>query len=154
MLQCFFFSASGTYSVSFWCIANAAFPSAFFFFFSVFSSSFQKCFGEAKRAGKQINTDIMQCFKIITYSPKNSIPQHSFFILCKGLNSGKPLDKSTANCFVVSCNDGAAREIAYWVCYGLWKSKSIHKYLVGSVIEFLRIGDFRTIFNDAMAEKN
>lgn len=95
----------------------------------------------------------MNYFKIITYSQKNSISQHSFFILCKGLNSGKPLDKSTANCFVVSCKDGAEREIAYWVCYGLWKSKSLHKYLVGSVIEFLRIGDFRNIFIDAMAEE-
>lgn len=153
MLQCFFlFSLRHLFRFLLVYCQHCLFI-CFLFLFSVFSSSFLKYIGEAKRAGEQINAEIMKCFKVITYSPKNIIPQHSFFILCKGLNSGKPLDKSTANCFVVSCNDGAAREIAYWVCYGLWKSKSLHKYLVGSVIEFLRIGDFRTIFNNAMAEE-
>ena len=94
----------------------------------------------------------MQCFKIVTYSPKNTIPPHSFFILSKGLNSGKPLDKSTANCFVVSGVNDTEREIAYWVCFGLWRSKSFRKYLFGSVIEFLRIGDFKTVFKESMEE--
>lgn len=96
----------------------------------------------------------MQSAKIQTYSPKNEVPQHSFFILCKGLNSGKPLEQPTANCFVMSCESEEEMKRYYWLCFGLWQSKAFHPHLCGSVIPFLRINDFRKIFVEAAARQS
>ena len=90
----------------------------------------------------------MQSAKVQTYSPKNEVSQHSFFILCKGLNSGKPLEQPTANCFVMSCESEAEMKRYYWLCFGLWQSKAFHPHLCGSVIPFLRIDDFKTALKE------
>lgn len=94
----------------------------------------------------------MQSAKVQTYSPKNEVSQHSFFILCKGLNSGKPLEQPTANCFVMSCESEEEMKRYYWLCFGLWQSKAFHPHLCGSVIPFLRINDFKKIFAEAAAQ--
>jgi len=37
----------------------------------------------------------------------------------------------------------ADREFLYWLCFGLWQSKSFHLFLRGSVIPFITIHEMR-----------
>lgn len=69
-----------------------------------------------------------------------------FFILNKGLNSGKPLEEPCPNCFVIVFSNTEDRESHYWTAFSLWKSQFWHRFLVGSVIPFLRISDFKNEF--------
>lgn len=70
---------------------------------------------------------------------------YDLFILCKGKNSGKPLAKPCPNCFVINCNSEAEKLHWYCVCLALWKSNTFHFYLIGSVIPYIRIKDFKNI---------
>ncbi len=83
--------------------------------------------------------------KIYTYSPKIQKSDFEFYALSKGLNSGKPLDTPCPNCFVISCRNAEERGHYRSLLFGLWKAKVFHPFLVGSVIPFIRIGDFRII---------
>ena len=82
--------------------------------------------------------------KIYTYSPKNQKSDFEFYTLSKGLNSGKPFDLPCPNCFVISCRNAAELDHCRSLLFGLWKAKAFQSFLVGSVIPFIRIGDFRT----------
>lgn len=68
-----------------------------------------------------------------------------FFILSKGMNSGKPLERDCPNCFVFIAADKAERDFYFWLSFGLWKSKAFHQFLTGSVIQFLRIADLEKV---------
>ena len=70
------------------------------------------------------------------------------YILNKGLNSGKPMNEPCANCFVIIFSDEKDKDSYYWLAYSLWKSKYWHQHLVGSVIPFLRIHDFKKEFDE------
>ena len=59
------------------------------------------------------------------------------------MNSGKPLKKPCPNCFVLTANTEEKIQSLYWLCFGLWKAKSFHYYLKGSVIPFITINDMR-----------
>lgn len=85
--------------------------------------------------------------------------QHSkphFFILNKGLNSGKPSKEPYANSLVLTFQNEQDCENYYWIAYSLWQSKFWHRNLVGSVIPFLRIFEFTHEFakkaDEAMAD--
>lgn len=78
------------------------------------------------------------------------IPQHSFPVLCKGDNSGKPLKKPCPNCFIVTCNNEADKMLCYQVTWGLWKAQIFHAWLLGSVIPYIRIGSFKSVLDGAM----
>lgn len=72
------------------------------------------------------------------------------YALSKGLNSGKLLDNPCPNCFVISCNNAKQKDIYRSLLFGLWQTNSFHQFLVGSVISFIRIDDFRDfIFEQA-----
>jgi len=88
----------------------------------------------------------MQTTKIKTHSPKNTYQNPHFFILSKGMNSGKPLTESCPNCFVLEFTNQDEREKYYWLAFGLWQSKFWHLHLVGSVVVFLRIHEFKNLF--------
>jgi hypothetical protein len=67
-----------------------------------------------------------------------------FYILCKGLNSGKPLELHLApNCFVIACKNSDEMDFYKTLAFGLWKAKHFHQFLAGSVIPFIRIADFK-----------
>ncbi|ODT52485.1 MAG: hypothetical protein ABS68_07805 [Niastella sp. SCN 39-18] len=83
--------------------------------------------------------------KIQQYSPKNSYPAFTLFALCKGLNSGKPLEKPCPNCFAIFCRNEEEFDLYKSVIYGLWFTKGFHPLLTGSVIEFIRIADFKNL---------
>ncbi len=72
-------------------------------------------------------------------------PANSFYVLCKGLNAGKPLREPCPNCFTVTCQ--TPDEFIYWynLTWGVWKAKGFHVRLLGSVIPFIRLADYREI---------
>ena len=92
----------------------------------------------------------MKAVKIITYNPKNQKSDFEFYALSKGLNSGKPLDTPCPNCFVISCRNAEEMDFYRSLLFGLWKAKAFHQFLVGSVIPFIRISDFKNfVFEQA-----
>lgn len=86
----------------------------------------------------------MKTFRIKTHRASLTYSEPHFFILNKGLNSGKPLKEPCPNCFVCTTTDETHRDFMFWLCFGLWKSKSFHYYLKGSVILFITIGELKT----------
>jgi hypothetical protein len=89
-------------------------------------------------------------FNVKTYSPGQLIRPFSFFVLSKGLNSGKPISKPCPNCYQIICLTSEDKETSELLCFCLWQSKVFYKDLVGSVIPFLRIGDFRKALLNAI----
>lgn len=85
----------------------------------------------------------MKTFRIKTHRLNEIYSEPHFFILNKGLNSGKPLNNPCPNCFVCLTSTDKDKDFMYWLCFGLWKSKSFHYYLKGSVIPFITIGDLK-----------
>lgn len=85
----------------------------------------------------------MANFIIKTHKKGNVYKSEHFFILNKGLNSGKPLNEPCANCFVIIFSSSEEKESHYWTAFSLWKSKFWHQFLVGSVIPFLRLPEFK-----------
>ena len=79
--------------------------------------------------------------QLVTHRPGQQQPKFSFFILNKGNNSGKPLDKPCPNCFVALCASEDEREFYYWLCWGLWQAKAFEHFLMGSVIPYIRKRD-------------
>lgn len=65
------------------------------------------------------------------------------FILNKGLNSGKPQKEPFTNSFVLIFQNEEDCENIYWIAFSLWKSKFWHQFLIGSVIPFLRLHEFK-----------
>ena len=96
----------------------------------------------------------MKTLKIKTHKMKNVYTETHFFILSKGLNAGKPLEKSCPNCFVLFTNSEEERNKLYWLCYGLWQGNLFRPYLTGSVIPFIRLDDLKTIINEALSKIN
>jgi len=79
------------------------------------------------------------------YSETQPVKPFSFYVLCKGYNSGKPLVNACPNCFLITCKSEVEKDFYFTLSYGLWKSKSFHHYLTGSVIVFIRIDDFKSL---------
>ena len=104
----------------------------------------------------------MKTYSIKTYrsgsSAKNEnlVQNPHFFILNKGLNSGKPLKRPCPNCFVISFENANDKDFFYWLVYGLWQSKAFHPFLRGSVIPFIVLPELKKSINQALitAENN
>jgi hypothetical protein len=69
------------------------------------------------------------------------------FILNKGMNSGKPQKEPFTNSFVIILQNEEELESLFFIAYSLWQTKFWHPFLVGSVIPFLRLPDFKNEFN-------
>ena len=87
--------------------------------------------------------------KITTYSADQKRSPFVFFILNKGMNSGKPMDQPCPNCFTFNAADQAEKDRFYWICFGLWQSRSFHQHLIGSVIPFIRLRELSQAINQA-----
>jgi hypothetical protein len=94
----------------------------------------------------------MNTLKIKTHKMKNTYSGNHFFILSKGLNAGKPLEKSCPNCFVLLAKSEEERNQLYWLCFGLWQSNFFHPFLTGSVIPFIRLDDLKTVISQALSK--
>jgi hypothetical protein len=87
--------------------------------------------------------------KITTYSPDQKRTPFAFFILSKGMNSGKPTEHPCPNCFTFNASTQEEKDHFYWICFGLWQSRSFHQHLIGSVIPFLRLNELSQVINQA-----
>ena len=83
----------------------------------------------------------MRTVQLKTFNKNFTYEGHFFFILNKGLNSGKPMKSACPNCFICIAENEEQKEQLYWICFALWQSKAFYCYLKGSVIEFLTIDD-------------
>ena len=88
----------------------------------------------------------MQNFIIKTHQKGTIYSKPHLFLLNKGMNSGKPQKDPFTNSFVVIFDLEQDCENLYFVAYSLWKTKFWHQHLVGSVIPFLRLSDFKKEF--------
>lgn len=86
-------------------------------------------------------------YKLITYKEVKTFSEPHFFILNKGLNSGKPLDVACPNCFVCLVNDEAQRNDLFWLLFGLWQGKVFRIQLMGSVIPFIRKKELQDVID-------
>ncbi|WP_055152074.1 DUF6943 family protein [Jiulongibacter sediminis] len=89
-------------------------------------------------------------FTAKTYSPGQLIHPFNFFVLSKGLNSGKLISEPCPNCYQIICLTSEDKETLELLSFCLWQSKVFYKDLVGSVIPFLRIGDLRKALHEAI----
>lgn len=89
----------------------------------------------------------MPNFIIKTHQKNTGYKGNQIFILNKGMNSGKPQKEPFTNSFVIMFPDEKDAETVYWLAYSLWKSNFWHQFLIGSVIPFLRINDFKKGFD-------
>jgi hypothetical protein len=83
---------------------------------------------------------------------KNTYTVNHFFLLSKGLNAGKPLDKPCPNCFVLFAKSEEEKNQLYWLCFGLWQSRFFQPFLTGSVIPFIRLDDLKTVISEALSK--
>jgi len=88
----------------------------------------------------------MQNFIIKTHRVGTIYSKPHLFILNKGLNSGKPQKEPFTNSFVLLFQTEEDCENLYFVAFSLWKTKFWHQFLIGSVIPFLRLSDFKKEF--------
>ncbi|UFH45383.1 hypothetical protein LNP27_09575 [Flavobacterium galactosidilyticum] len=93
----------------------------------------------------------MPNFIIKTHQKDTIYKGNQIFILNKGMNSGKPQKEPFTNSFVIIFTDEKDAETIYWLAYSLWKSKFWHQFLIGSVITFLRIKDFKKDFDSKVS---
>jgi hypothetical protein len=85
-------------------------------------------------------------FIIKTHQKNTTYTQPHLFLLNKGMNSGKPQNEPFTNSFVVIFLNEDDCENIFYVALSLWQTKFWHQHLVGSVIPFLRLNDFKKAF--------
>ena len=85
-------------------------------------------------------------FIMKTHRVGTSYTKPHFFVLNKGLNSGKPQQEPFTNSFVIIFKKEEDVENIYFIAYSLWKTKFWQQHLVGIVIPFLRLPDFKKEF--------
>lgn len=81
--------------------------------------------------------------QIRCYHAGAKIPPHSFFILCKGCNAGKPGFQPWANSFLVVCPHQGYFDFFFWLIHGLHLSGKFRVRHRGSVIPFINLDDVR-----------
>lgn len=88
-------------------------------------------------------------FSIKTHRPGVKYLGEHFFVLNKGLNSGKPMEEPCPNCYVCECTNEEDKEALYWICFALWQNHQFKQHLIGSVIVYIRIKDFQKLVREA-----
>lgn len=86
--------------------------------------------------------------QVRTYSVHHPAPEQAIFILNRGRNAGKPMEKPCPNCFIIYCSNQDEVETVYWTFYALWKNGFFHPYLCGSVIEMLRLLELKKLLQN------
>jgi hypothetical protein len=85
-------------------------------------------------------------FIIKTHKKDTIYTKPHLFLLNKGMNSGKPQNEPFTNSFVIIFENESDFDTINLTAYALWKTKFWHQHLVGSVISFLRLPDFKRKF--------
>ena len=86
-------------------------------------------------------------FIIKTHRKDTVYTKPHLFVLNKGINSGKPQKEPFTNSFVIIFEKEEDCESLFFIAYSLWQTKFWHPFLIGSVIPFLRLPDFKKEFN-------
>ena len=86
-------------------------------------------------------------FIIKTHTKDTQYNKPCLFLLNKGLNSGKPQKEPFTNSFVIIFENQEDVDNIFFISYSLWKTKFWHQFLIGSVIPFLRLKEFKKEFN-------
>jgi len=120
----------------------------FFLFFLVFFFFLLKIYVRSK-ASKILIAEAMQTFIVKSSTAKEEIRKPHFYVLNKGMNSGKPL-LPCPNCFKIETENEEFKETLYWVSFALWRAKAFHPFLIGSVIPFIRIGDYKQLITEKL----
>ncbi|WP_396150864.1 DUF6943 family protein [Flavobacterium sp.] len=81
-------------------------------------------------------------FKLKHHRTGETYSNPHFFILSKGMNTGKPLNEPCPNCFVITLYCSEDCEHMKAIISSLWRIKFWHQFLIGSVIPYIRIHDF------------
>ena len=115
------------------------------FFFFLFS--FKKFYVCGAGRSTSIKSEAMTNFIIKTHRKDTLYNKPHLFILNKGMNSGKPQKEQFTNSFVVIFEKVEDCENIFFIAYSLWQTKFWHQFLIGSVIPFLRLPDFKKEFN-------
>jgi hypothetical protein len=89
----------------------------------------------------------MMNFIVKTHKKDTIYNKPHFFVLNKGMNSGKPQNEPFTNSFVLVFQTEAQKEDIFWIAMSLWKSKFWVPFLRGSVIPFLSLYEFKKEFN-------
>ena len=76
------------------------------------------------------------------------IPPHSFFILCKGCNAGKPGFQPWTNSFMAVCPNQKIFDFYFWLIHGLHLSGKFKVRHRGSVIPFIKLNDVRDVIRE------
>ena len=92
----------------------------------------------------------MLYFEIKTHQDGKYYDKPHFFILSKGLNSGKPLENPCPNCFVITTTTEEDKNTLFHLSMMLQIGGCYAFYLVGSVIPFLRIKDCRDVLKSGL----
>jgi hypothetical protein len=92
--------------------------------------------------------------KIKTHKSGKIYNQPHFFILNKGLNSGKPFKHYVCNSFVFLADNNDERDFYYFMLLGIWELRLLRPYLKGSVIEFVRLGDVIDVLDETLNSIN
>lgn len=92
--------------------------------------------------------------KIKTHKSGKIYNQPHFFILNKGLNSGKPFNHYVCNSFVFLADNKEEKEFYYFLLLGLWELRLFRKHLKGSVIEYIRLGDVIDVIEETLNSVN
>ena len=80
--------------------------------------------------------------------------QPHFFILNKGLNSGKPFMHYVCNSFVFLADNKEERDFYYFMLLGIWELRLLRPYLKGTAIEFVRLGDVIDVLEETLNSVN
>jgi len=83
----------------------------------------------------------MSTFELKTHKSGRTYSNPHFFILNKGLNSGKPLTNPCPNCFVVTTATEEAKNTLFHLSLMLQIGGFYAYYLKGSVIPFISVDD-------------
>lgn len=92
--------------------------------------------------------------KIKTHKLGTTYSQPHFFILNKGYNSGKPCAQHWANCFVFLADDEEDKDFYFFLFLGLWELNFFKKHLIGSVVDYIRMGDLVDVVEEALNSVN
>lgn len=86
-------------------------------------------------------------YTIKCHTPGYEHKKPHIFALSKGYNAGKPLRNECPNCFVLIFKDTENAEKMFFLLDGVWRSQIFRQQLIGSVIPFIRVGEFTKTIN-------
>jgi hypothetical protein len=84
-------------------------------------------------------------YLVKTHKPGMSYKGPHFFVLSRGKNTGKVLTRSCPNCWVISAQDDITVDRLKGIVTALHITHAMRYMLIGSVIEYVRITDFRKL---------